>query len=232
MRFKISDQCAISLEKIKDGDFDVYTLEGCGHQFHLEGIREWLRTNNSCPLCKQTRNVNLLPTTVNIEYEKNCRENIESEYGKINEFKWNVLWAKGLGCCEQITQIIENTPSNTINSIVGQVSHELIEQVSDVRLLIGYEIEEFDEYQPFTLYDVFNEVQFPFTEEEMEQERRKDDRITDMLTEPIERLKIRNVNQSINQSVLTLLTSLITKIDGWEEQTIDAIVQGIISEWD
>lgn len=43
--------CSICLESNSNGDKSSERLE-CGHHFHKECIDPWLRSNNTCPLCR------------------------------------------------------------------------------------------------------------------------------------------------------------------------------------
>ena len=45
-----SRQCAICLEDFKNGD--VRKIMPCLHGFHADCVDKWLRTNGSCPICK------------------------------------------------------------------------------------------------------------------------------------------------------------------------------------
>ncbi|KAG9160919.1 hypothetical protein Leryth_008735 [Lithospermum erythrorhizon] len=47
-----AEPCCICQEKYKDGE-DLGTLQ-CGHDFHSECIKQWLKQKNSCPICKTT----------------------------------------------------------------------------------------------------------------------------------------------------------------------------------
>ncbi|KAI9088412.1 hypothetical protein K1719_029861 [Acacia pycnantha] len=45
-------ECAICLDDFKEGDTGRL-LPNCNHFFHLNCIDEWLRTNKTCPLCRE-----------------------------------------------------------------------------------------------------------------------------------------------------------------------------------
>ncbi|XP_010549238.1 PREDICTED: probable E3 ubiquitin-protein ligase RHG1A isoform X2 [Tarenaya hassleriana] len=47
-----TEPCCVCQEEYKEGE-DVGTLE-CGHCFHSECIKEWLKMKNICPICKTT----------------------------------------------------------------------------------------------------------------------------------------------------------------------------------
>jgi hypothetical protein len=44
------EECCICLEAFKDGE-NIRRLQ-CFHIFHVKEIDKWLRTNNTCPVCK------------------------------------------------------------------------------------------------------------------------------------------------------------------------------------
>ncbi|CAH8285161.1 unnamed protein product [Eruca vesicaria subsp. sativa] len=47
-----NDTCTVCFENFNNGSY-ICALS-CGHQFHFPCIDEWLRTNISCPLCRET----------------------------------------------------------------------------------------------------------------------------------------------------------------------------------
>ncbi|CAN7102774.1 probable E3 ubiquitin-protein ligase RHG1A [Brassica rapa] len=47
-----AEPCCICQEEYTEGD-DMGTLE-CGHEFHSQCIKEWLKQKNLCPICKTT----------------------------------------------------------------------------------------------------------------------------------------------------------------------------------
>ena len=44
----LREECSICLDKPPG----MITRTGCGHEFHTECIKGWLRDNPSCPLCR------------------------------------------------------------------------------------------------------------------------------------------------------------------------------------
>lgn len=48
-RGRRTSQCSICLNKLTGG---TKKLNPCGHQFHRKCIKQWIRTNNTCPLCR------------------------------------------------------------------------------------------------------------------------------------------------------------------------------------
>ncbi|KAI6693052.1 hypothetical protein NL676_020762 [Syzygium grande] len=51
--------CSICLSDYKETDV-LRMLPGCGHYFHLKCVDEWLRSNPSCPCCRNS----LVPTPI------------------------------------------------------------------------------------------------------------------------------------------------------------------------
>jgi len=51
------EKCPICIVELEDGDL-VKILPSCSHVYHGECVDQWLKVNNSCPLCK--REVGLL----------------------------------------------------------------------------------------------------------------------------------------------------------------------------
>ncbi|PKI33527.1 hypothetical protein CRG98_046083 [Punica granatum] len=49
---KDSEPCCICQEQYVDGD-DIGELD-CGHDFHVNCIKQWLTHKNLCPICKTT----------------------------------------------------------------------------------------------------------------------------------------------------------------------------------
>jgi hypothetical protein len=47
---EISKECAVCLEKIKEGD--TLTTIDCAHTFHYSCITEWGKYKQECPLCR------------------------------------------------------------------------------------------------------------------------------------------------------------------------------------
>ncbi|OIT05057.1 PREDICTED: E3 ubiquitin-protein ligase MBR2-like [Nicotiana attenuata] len=47
-----NDSCCVCLDTFGDGD-NLGQLD-CGHEFHYDCIRKWLRGKNCCPICKRT----------------------------------------------------------------------------------------------------------------------------------------------------------------------------------
>ena len=47
---EVSKECAVCLEKIKEGD-TVSTID-CAHTFHYSCIKEWGKYKQECPLCR------------------------------------------------------------------------------------------------------------------------------------------------------------------------------------
>ncbi|OIS97047.1 putative e3 ubiquitin-protein ligase rhg1a [Nicotiana attenuata] len=47
-----AEPCCICQEEYNDGE-DLGTLE-CGHDFHRDCIKQWLKHKNICPICKTT----------------------------------------------------------------------------------------------------------------------------------------------------------------------------------
>ena len=52
------DECSICFEELSDGR-QICLNNNCEHGYHCECIRRWLRTSNSCPLCRAR--VELMP---------------------------------------------------------------------------------------------------------------------------------------------------------------------------
>ncbi|XP_047331811.1 uncharacterized protein LOC124935422 [Impatiens glandulifera] len=46
------DMCAICLENYNVGD-EINSMHHCPHQFHYGCIKNWMKINNSCPLCRE-----------------------------------------------------------------------------------------------------------------------------------------------------------------------------------
>ncbi|XP_057718753.1 probable E3 ubiquitin-protein ligase RHG1A [Arachis stenosperma] len=47
-----AEPCCVCQEEYKDGE-DIGTLD-CGHDFHTECVKQWLKHKNLCPICKTT----------------------------------------------------------------------------------------------------------------------------------------------------------------------------------
>ncbi|XP_011038595.1 PREDICTED: E3 ubiquitin-protein ligase MBR2-like [Populus euphratica] len=47
-----AEPCCICQEEYNDGE-DLGTLD-CGHDFHVECVKQWLMHKNWCPICKTT----------------------------------------------------------------------------------------------------------------------------------------------------------------------------------
>ena len=47
------ERCPITQQEFTEGD-RIGRINRCGHVFSEHALRRWLRTNNSCPLCRQT----------------------------------------------------------------------------------------------------------------------------------------------------------------------------------
>ena len=47
------ERCPITQQEFSIGD-RIGRINRCGHVFSEHALRRWLRTNNSCPLCRQT----------------------------------------------------------------------------------------------------------------------------------------------------------------------------------
>ncbi|CAD6341414.1 unnamed protein product [Miscanthus lutarioriparius] len=43
--------CAVCLSELADGE-KVRALPGCGHVFHVDCVDAWLRSRNTCPVCR------------------------------------------------------------------------------------------------------------------------------------------------------------------------------------
>ena len=52
------DECSICFEELSDGR-QICLNNNCEHGYHCECIRRWLRSSNSCPLCRER--VELMP---------------------------------------------------------------------------------------------------------------------------------------------------------------------------
>ncbi|RDX63524.1 E3 ubiquitin-protein ligase MBR2, partial [Mucuna pruriens] len=46
------EKCVICLEKYEDGD-EIGKLDLCVHKFHVQCIKQWLVSRNTCPICKR-----------------------------------------------------------------------------------------------------------------------------------------------------------------------------------
>ncbi|XP_047312915.1 uncharacterized protein LOC124916229 [Impatiens glandulifera] len=46
------DMCTICLENYNAGD-EINSMQHCPHQFHYGCIKNWMKINNSCPLCRE-----------------------------------------------------------------------------------------------------------------------------------------------------------------------------------
>ncbi|XP_054166521.1 E3 ubiquitin-protein ligase RNF181-like [Oppia nitens] len=68
--FGKDDKCCVCL---KEFTVDQTVRVGCGHRYHRLCITEWLRLNNSCPVCRTE-----FPTD-DEEYERNKREKMRRE---------------------------------------------------------------------------------------------------------------------------------------------------------
>ena len=50
--------CAITMTRLRPGKNMLgvtYTVRlKCGHQYYRKALTEWLKNNNSCPICRET----------------------------------------------------------------------------------------------------------------------------------------------------------------------------------
>ncbi|KAL8027072.1 hypothetical protein ABFX02_14G071900 [Erythranthe guttata] len=51
-------ECAVCLSSFEDGD-ECRKLGLCGHEFHVECIDRWLRSHDTCPICRARPDVSI-----------------------------------------------------------------------------------------------------------------------------------------------------------------------------
>jgi hypothetical protein len=75
------DNCSICLNKLYTGNGRVRSLP-CRHNWHHECIAEWLRTENTCPVCRKMYNVLAMPNCNNLadiaKFQRIITEQLES----------------------------------------------------------------------------------------------------------------------------------------------------------
>lgn len=48
-----SNQCSITLETFNEND-DILIIKKCNHYFKCDALKQWLSTNNICPICRRS----------------------------------------------------------------------------------------------------------------------------------------------------------------------------------
>jgi len=109
--------CPITMEEIKD----PFTLS-CAHVFEKEAIHNWLKNNNTCPICRtpqetennieRIQNSNMRPITRNISSRGNDNNNfyeIHNFFHNVN----NIAKEQNLLSNSYIDSIIDNINTNS-----------------------------------------------------------------------------------------------------------------------
>ena len=124
--------CSICFEEIIKSDFTNNYTTKCCHTFHVNCLKEWCKTNNSCPMCRtkdvmcisqylnvclpgspdifrESRLLNITPTTTTTEDSDN-NDNIEENEEENNNNIINIDY--------NINNIINNIINNNINYLI------------------------------------------------------------------------------------------------------------------
>ena len=79
-------ECSICLDKFNSSSNTSVTLK-CGHIYHKNCIKRWLKNNEGCPLCREDTENNIKWDYGELEYDEK-EEIIMNKKANVNDFNW------------------------------------------------------------------------------------------------------------------------------------------------